>query len=771
MEENILAEKLLSASLWDRLGRWSLYLLGFLVPLLVLPLTANPLVTNKIALAYFLILVAFICWLIGRINTGSVSLPKNYLSLALVLLVAVWTASGFFSSSTHLSFFELSDDPSSFFAILMFALAAFTSYFYLRSPERVFLWLASFFTSVFLVFVVQFVRLIFGFNLFPWADFSSPVSNIFGSWTEFGILFSLVGVLSVFLFEVLVERRLRLVFMTLAVLSFLAVAAVNNRIIWWTSFTFLFVVMAYLISLKPKRINIFRATFFALLVVLIFIQSSAVSSAVVSYLGTGSLEVRPSWPASWAVIQKVLEESPVLGSGPATFVYDWLRFKPLAVNESIFWSARFSSGAAFAFSLLASVGLAGFAVFLLTALAFLYYAARSLIKSDQTRLDPIFVLVLLGVCMIFVYSFIYSPGFVLALFLFLFLGMFMAFLSEYGISGEYKVALFQSSGSGFISALSIIFLLIVSFSGLYLFGQRYAAAYFFGRAGTLGASGDASGSRVKLGRAIDFNRHDFYFRSAAELDLAQISLLLQRGDLSPDDIRGGFQNLLSQAIQNAQTAVRLNPTENLNWMSLGRIYETVIPFKITGASDFASAAYSEAALRNPTSPEPFLAKARVALALNQLDSAKELLGESLKLKGSYTPAHFLLAQIEDAQGNTKNAILSAEAAAILSPNDLGALFQLGLLYYRSSRFDNARLVFERAVFLSPNYSNAKYFLGLVYDRLGNKNAALEQFEQIQTLNPQNEEVAKILNSLRAGKSALAGISPPPESRKEPPVKE
>lgn len=773
MAEN-LAEKPLSFSLWDRAGRWSVYLLGFLVPFWVLPLTSNPLGTNKVALSYLLIIVAFLCWLVGRINTGTVTLPKNYLALTLIFMAAVWFMSGVFSLSPHVSFYELNDDASSFFAVLMFVIAGFVAYFYLRTPKEVFFWFSALFSSALLIFIFQLLRVVFGFSSFLGINFSSASSNLFGSWTELGIFFSVVGVLALFLFEVLTERRLRAVFMGLSLISLVVIVMVNNRIIWWVTFSFLLVIMAYLLSLKPRRINIFSATLLALIVVLLFIQVPAISSSIISYLGLGDLEVRPSFPASWTVVQKTLEETPFLGSGPATFVYDWLRFKPLAVNESIFWATRFSSGVAFVPSLLASVGILGFAAFLLVALSFFYFSLKALAGSGQTKLDPIFVLVLCGSLMIFVYLFVYNVGFTLTLFLFLFLGMFMALISERRLAKEYNIALFQSSGIGFISALAIIFLLIVSFSSFYIFGQKYASAYFFGRAGQLSAVGDAAGARGALGLAISLDQRDSYFRAAAELDLQDMALLLNRGDLSADDIRGGFQSFLSRAIQNAQTAVNLNPAENLNWMAMGRVYEAVIPFQVAGASEFAMSAYKEAAARNSTSPEPLLVQARVALALNQLDQAKGLLEDSLKLKSNYTPAHFLLAQIEDAQGNTSNAILRAEAAAVLSPNDIGALFQLGLLYYRSNRLDNARVVFERAVALNSNYSNARYFLGLIYDRLGMKPAAIEQFELIKSLNPQNAEVDQILRNLRNGKSALSGISPPaprPEARQEPPVRE
>lgn len=771
MEESIITEKLLSASLWDRLGRWSLYLLGFLVPLWVLPFTSNPLATNKVALSYSLITVAFLCWLIARINGGKVFLPKNYLALSLVLMAFVWFLSGIFSISPSSSFFKLSDDPLSFFAVLMFILAGLTAYFYLRSPEHIFFWFSAVFASAFLIFITQFLRLIFGLNAFVWVNFPSAASNVFGSWSELGMFFSLALALSIFLFEILAERKLKITFLALSVVSFAMLILVSNFIIWWTTFAFLLIITAYLLSLKPRKVNIFRAPFFALLLVLLFIQVPALSSFVTSYFGADAIEIRPSWPASWSVVQKTLEESPVLGSGPATFVYDWLRFKPLAVNESIFWATRFSSGSAFALTLLASVGILGFLAFFFVLASFLYYAFKALVGAGEARLDPIFVLVLLGALMILTYLLIYNPGFTLVMFFFLLLGMFTALISGRGITKEYDITLFQSSGTGFISSLAIIFLLIVSFSGFYVFGQKYLSAYFFGKAATLSAAGDIGGGRVFLDRTVSFDRRDTYFRAATELDLGQISLLLSRTDLPAEDLRASFQNLLSRAIQNAQTSTSLNPVDSLNWVSLGRVYEAVIPFQIQGAANFSSAAYVEAARRNPTSPELILFQARVALASNDLSAAKELLENSLKLKNNYTPAHFLLAQIEDAQGNIGAAILRSEAAVILSPNDIGALFQLGLLYYREDRLNNARAFFEKAVALNPNYSNARYFLGLIYDRLGDKDSAIEQFERVSALNPQNQEVERILNNLHSGKSALSGITPPPEERNEPPVKE
>ena len=147
--------------------------------------------------------------------------------------------------------------------------------------------------------------------------------------------------------------------------------------------------------------------------------------------------------------------------------------------------------------------------------------------------------------------------------------------------------------------------------------------------------------------------------------------------------------------------------------------------------------------------------------------------KAVALKPDYAEGHFLLAQVFDAEGQAAEAIRRGEAAALLAPQDIGTLFQLGLLYYRANRLQDAEIVFRRSTEISPNYSNARYFLGLIYDKLGKKTDAASEFQKILALNPDNEEVKKIISNLKAGKTALAGIVPPsqsPEKRKELPVK-
>ena len=93
----------------------------------------------------------------------------------------------------------------------------------------------------------------------------------------------------------------------------------------------------------------------------------------------------------------------------------------------------------------------------------------------------------------------------------------------------------------------------------------------------------------------------------------------------------------------------------------------------------------------------------------------------------------------------------------MNPQDPGITFQLGVFYYKAEKYDQAQTELEQTVKLAENYSNARYFLGLVYDKKNDKAKALEQFEKVAELNPDNEDVKKIVSNLKSGNNALDGL--------------
>ena len=755
---------------WETLSRLMVYLLVGLTPLWFLPVTVFPLELNKAYLGYMLIIASFVFWLLARIQEGRMRLPKNFIALALISLVVAVFLSGLFSISRHVSFFGLGHEEGTVGAFTLFSLAAlvtsllFTEHKHAKNLFRVFMLSAG------VVFIFQVLHSILGIDIFSQTVFTASASNLIGSWNAFGIFWGLAGIIALFLSDS-PDGKWRWYFYAVAMAGLLALIAVNFNVAWWLFAAFTVAFLAYLFSFGNGIKALGWLPVLALLISLLFIITPTLGQTISEVIGVTALDVRPNLQSSWQVIQKTLEDNIFLGSGPNTFLYDWMKFKPLDVNTTPFWAVRFNSGIAFLPSLVATTGLAGVIALAFLIISFLWYGLRSMFTQTEKSEGSFMTLSLITVLYLLLAEMLYTPGFLLTLFLFVFLGVFMGHTTRHGLTGEYSFALFKNSGVGFVSVLLLLALSLASISGLYFLGQKYAAAIFYGQAiRSFNIDGNIDAARQSLTTAWNLDRQDLYARSLVDINLARLGQVINNTNLPPDELRTRFQDALNETIQNGQLATQLNSVDPANWLAFGRIYEAVIPFNISGAADLAADAYKNAETYNPTSPEPLLAEARIEAARNDLPKARELLVRANNIKSDYVASRFLLAQVEATTGNLDAALIETQNALFLAPNDIGILFQLGLLFYQDGQYDNSQLVLERAVEINSSYSNARYFLGLIYDRKGDTPRALGEFEKISELNPNNNEVKIIIANLKDNRPALQGIAPPPpEERKTPPV--
>ena len=352
-------------------------------------------------------------------------------------------------------------------------------------------------------------------------------------------------------------------------------------------------------------------------------------------------------------------------------------------------------------------------------------------------------------------------------------GVFLASLANAGKIGVAEISLSSKTKSGIIFTVMAIILLIGAVSSAYFYSRKFLALNNYSQALKLfEKTGNIDETSKKLMKAVKMDKQDEYYRALSELGLVSLSQIAVSKDIPADKAATLFRDNLGAAIAYAQEAARINPADPVNWMQLGRVYESVVALKVEKADEAAINSYKEAVKVSPLDPSPFIALARVAMQTNKKDEARKYLQSALDIKPDFVDALFSLSQVEVQAGNLKEAILKTEQIAAISPNNFGIFFQLGLLQYQNNNFNAARAAFERAVGLNNDYANARYFLGLIYDKQGLKEKAIEQFAHIQKTNPDNEEVKKILSNLKNNRSALAEIAPPaPEKRNEPPISE
>jgi tetratricopeptide (TPR) repeat protein len=506
-------------------------------------------------------------------------------------------------------------------------------------------------------------------------------------------------------------------------------------------------------------------------------------------------EVAPNFRATLDIARENFSAGRYLfGSGPNTFGNIYNLYKPLEINQTIFWATVFNAGASIMATWAGTAGILGVLSLLFLIVAFIWTGVTGTAVRNPSRgiMNVASQSIFVAVIFMFAMWFLYITDITLMAFTFWGVGLFLAaslmFIMESNQSrGVFKeIRIFTSAPKTFIFSLAIVALMVGAIVGVYFEANRYAAEVYFGKAIAASGKGDNEAAINNLAKAADFFKYDErYFQTLAQATFYELNALLAKKDISQEALRAQFQNITTNAIAFAQEAGKLNPQNSFNAVLLGGIYENLTPF-IGGASDSALSSYGKAVSLDPKNPANYLAIGRVYIARAdllaqsqgkaeeisaELDKAVSNLEKSVELKQDYAPARFLLVQVYDRQGKLADAIKKAEELVILNNQDTGALFQLGFLYYKAGRYGDSKAVFERTAELAPNYSNARYFLGLIYDREGDKAKALEQFEKIAELNPDNAEVKQIIVNLKAKKAALFNIAPPPQQRTEPPVSE
>jgi len=79
------------------------------------------------------------------------------------------------------------------------------------------------------------------------------------------------------------------------------------------------------------------------------------------------------------------------------------------------------------------------------------------------------------------------------------------------------------------------------------------------------------------------------------------------------------------------------------------------------------------------------------------------------------------------------AILSAQQAVSLDPNNPQEYINLGGIYYQLKQWDKAEQQFQQAINLKPDFPNAYYNLGHALQEKGDLKGALAQFQTVKTL--------------------------------------
>ena len=760
----------------ETISMWALFATLIVSIVAFIPSATIPSSMTKTFLLAAGALITLALYILARLSRGNVILPPFKLVGALWLPVVAYALSAAFSDVpfTH-TFWGTALEPDTLGFMLTAAILGTLTALVLRRSEHYgsFLRIGAFVFGI--VTLLEACIVIVG-QFAP--NTISPAFSIVGSFDDLAFLLGLgvVSILITFRFLELPQRIQRaLIVSGVAALFLLALA--NSSVVWVllalvSLGLFVEAVMQRGPKISDADLDEDTATgdtsietdegnhslilpLSVLAVSLFFFIGGTLGGALANALHVDVLNIRPSWQSTFSVARESYATTPAFGTGPGTFGTQWLKYRDATLNSTVFWNIDFSSGIGFIPTSFVTTGIVGALAWIVFLGLFIVLGLRMLIlrAPEDAFIRYVAILSFVGSLYLFVTAIFGLPNTVILTLAFVFAGLFISTTRFAARDRQWGVIFSRSPRLGFVIVFSLTILLLASVVAAYALATRSIATAQLARAVTDFNAGNLDKAEQAVQKSISFAPSTAAYQVEAGIATARLGQIAASSTMPAAVAQQAFQAALSAGINAALTATRLASSDYQNWLMLGNLYAQAVPLKVSGAYDSARTAYKKAQELNPTNPQIPYILAQLDIANKDTKQAEENLKAAIALKQDYTAAIFLLSQLEVQNGNVKGALASALAAAYFTPNDPNILFQVGILSAAENNLAGAAQALSAAVAANPQFANARYFLSAVYAKQGDFKSALAQIEAIAAMSDDNAKaVATQRKALEAGKN-------------------
>lgn len=773
--------------------------LAALMPLWFLPITLDAIELNKQTLLAIVALVGIAAWVTKSLIEREFSIARSWLHLVVLFFLIGYGVTSWFSLDRYISFVGNVGQMQWSFVTM----ASFVAFYFLvanrlktaQDVQKVLLW---FIAGSFIAGVYGILQ-IFGIHLFGSGNMAAyPAFNTVGTVNALATFLAIPTVMAGALClagcaggscsfcgpsqKCSVFWKVVIYGMVVAGLSYAVI--VDFWAVWAALIfgTVLFVGLTMLRSRKlPPLPQLIAPAAILLVSVIMLFASSPVASRVPS-------EVAPSVRHSWLIAQQTLRDRSVFGSGPGTWLFDYAKYRSVAVNVSEFWQLRFERGFSAILTMIAMIGIVGTTLWVMLVGSAGTALGMRLVKGRKEDDWTTYLLLATGWATTVFLAFLYNYNLAHHFAFWLLLALSAGLLSK-------NVFSWNQSRSWLKGALSILMIIIAvtSVSAMWLLGQRLAADVQYNRAlSAYQQRGDVDTSIRHLESATAMNKmNDVYYRNLSQAHLVKAGQILEQAQ-DPDAKRKANDHVML-AVEMAKRAVEVGPSNVDNASNLATVYQSIMSFT-QGADEYAIGAYRQALALEPNNPIFMNEVGKIYVLRSdayrtelenedqakreeaqknvevELEQAATWFNQSATAKPDYAAAHFNLGLVYERQGKLSEAIRKLEEVLSVNQQDENVAFQLAILYYANGNKDAARSLFEQVIQKTPSFANARWFLATIYEEAGEYDKAIEQIEQVQATNADNQMVTARLEQLRRGKEAkenpvVAPVteSPVPES--------
>ena len=659
-----------------------IYLVVALLPIFFTPLTTEYFETGKLLLVATLVTALLLILGLKLVTENKITLVKTPLDILLALYLLVVVISTVLSSTPFTGLFgNLPKIQGSLISQITVILLYFCVVIGVKSVRQTLI------ITQLLTFSGLFMAtlsLLAYFKVFlPWKAAALTNFSLAGSPSSATILLAILLPLSlVQLFSSAQTKITKIniitIFYFLSSLIFTITIVLTGNIASWVGALFGAALVIYSLIYKTEdkrvRINSLVASiigilgFISLLLLILSYTPTLKNATIFGKLASEfNREIQMPLSTSWKVSAGAFRDSPILGTGPASYLYDFTQYKPIEYNKNSFWNVRLNTAHNQYLQTWAELGGAGIILLLLIALTVIFFAFK---HQDPWGLGISGVTFFVTMAFFPASFLVQSVGVLLvALFMISSLGRGRVQETVIDFSGR---TVSGAPGSHFLIPsllfLPILILILVAF--IYPgFLTKFALGEYYNRQALNALSGskglDAYNSLIKAERVNP--QVDSYRASLAQTNFALAnSIASQKGptEASPggsltDTDKTNIQQLLQQAIAEGRAAVTLSPKSAANWEILALIYRQISGVA-QNAVTFSLDAYGKAIALDPLNPLLRLAVGGVYYQAKNYDLAVRFFDDTVALKPDYANGLYNLAIALRDKGNLTEGISIAE---------------------------------------------------------------------------------------------------------------
>jgi cytochrome c-type biogenesis protein CcmH/NrfG len=773
----------------DKIIGVSLFMLVFGLPLFFTGLTSQGIVFEKQIYFYFWLLLALISWSAKGVINEEMNIRRTPLDFPILAFWLIYLISAFFSIDRWHSFWGAFGDPSRGF---MGVSALIITYYLVVSnfnQKR----LNLMFTALISSGVILSLWTFFLFFNMPFTGVSLasliPVNiaqfiplSLVGSIGGLGVFFSAMLILLTTAILKVAEnkmikkyiRRFLLIFLTFVfVVDLFLILNINSTyIIWEGLFLGLIVFLVYILSkiVRPHRNWVWLPM--VLFVVVMIIKMIGSVSLISDKINLPAEVNADSFASGYGVSRDIatssLKNSFLLGSGPATFGYDFSLYRPKNFNNSMFYNLRFSQGSGVFFEAVSTIG--GLGTIVLVILVLSYLSVSFYLLSREKEKNKLYSLGVFSASIIVLTDILTNKleGTVLFFAAILAILALAIILFESEAVPKY-IALSLKASPKFALALAFIFMLIsagVAFLFVFL-GKIYMADVYAGSASRI-SNQDPEGAIVKMIKTIGLNnREEIYYTKAG----VYYMMLANKEALKPEQERNidKIKQYINFSVTAADAGVKTNQNNIETVEALAQIYENSGIY-VADSLKLAEENYKKALVLDPHNPDYLLKLGQIKIADGAtkkdenerkaiFGEAKNLFQEAIDKKNDFAVGYYQLSLIQDALGETDLAIETALKAAQFDQKNANYLSSLANMYRLRSKNDDLKVaqeIFKMVLGLNSKDINAHFYLGLAYEKDKNKESAKVEYNNVinllsgDNMDDTKKQLEKMISNINRG---------------------